>query len=490
MNNARTLYGGESMHDFLSVVKLVLLSVSLLQYFMRYSLKNLLGASEYAGKIFTILVCLSLLCYSIWVVFLVKNKKSGFVFKHEEMIKAADSFIFVGFLTIMIWISNLDFNEYKFLLLFIIVISTLQSGMKLGILLSLSAASGLVLTDYVYMLKYNLSVNFANDIVTSAVYVAVAWIIGYYVKTMQKNMETKNMQLESLYRLLDLGKQKRREMDDALLKYKLETKQLEVDMKKNIELLSNISHDLKTPLNVIFAALQLLYPCKDCGKKKVINKHIKYVDVMKQNCYRLMKMINALLDVTRINSGRLKLDIRNTNMVSTIENIVDSVVPYAEERNIDIVFDTDVEEKIMGVDIDKMERIILNLLSNSMKFTKCNGKIAVNFKNMDDHVLISVEDNGIGIPEDKLEVIFKRFSQVESIYRGNSEGSGIGLYLVKSFVEMHGGEIYVESKYGSGSKFTVKLPARTAGKNHMEDVVQDHEVDRDRLNVELSDITL
>lgn len=482
MNNVRAAYGGESMHDFLSIVKLLLFVASAFLYFVNY-MGNWVGTLNDIGKVFTIFMCIFLFCYAIWTVFLMKNKKSGFMFMHRKIIQAVDSFVFMVFLTVFIWLSSVEFSEYKFLFLFIIVISTLQSGMKYGICLSLISSSILFLTDYAYMLEYNFPVNFQNDIVTCTIYVAIAWIIGYYVKIGDKY-------LDSLNSLIDSGKQYHSEMNDILLKYRQEIKQLEIDMKKNIELVSSISHDLKTPLNVIFSALQMLYQCKDCEKKKNIDKHSKYVNVMKQNCYRLMKMINALLDVTKINSGTLKLDIHNINLVSAVEDIVDSVVPYAEGKNIDMVFDTDVEEKIMAVDIDKMDRIILNLLSNSMKFTKCGGKIAVNFRSMGNYVLISVEDNGIGIPEDRLETIFQKFSQVESIYRGICEGSGIGLYLVKSFIELHGGEINVESIYGSGSKFIVKLPVNTVKEDHSDISIHDYGLNRDKVSMEFSDITL
>ncbi|WP_446898478.1 sensor histidine kinase [Clostridium sp. LBM24168] len=451
MNNVRNAFRGEEgIGDFLSIVKLLFFGFCVLLYFMNYNVENWIGTM--------ILVCIFLICCAIWIIFFIRNKGSGFILVHKKMIQAIDSFIFVGFLTILIWLSNMELSEYKLLLLFIVIISTLQSGVNYGICIASISSLMLFLTDYVYMLKYDFQINFANDIVTCVIYMATAWVIGYYVKMEDKYIETKDVQFE-------------------------------IDMKKNIELLSGISHDLKTPLNVIFAALQMLYTCKNCVNKKIIDKHEKYVDVMKQNCYRLMKMINTLLDVTKINSGTLRLNAHNIDIVSSIESIVDSVIPYAEGKNINMIFDTDVEEKIMAVDIDKIERIMLNLISNSMKFTKDRGKIVVDFKNKGSYVLISVEDNGIGIPEGKLDMIFQQFSQVENLYRGGCEGSGIGLYLVKSFVELHGGEISVESSYGRGSKFTVKLPVNTIKEDHPDNNMN-YGTDKDKINVEFSDITL
>jgi signal transduction histidine kinase len=117
-----------------------------------------------------------------------------------------------------------------------------------------------------------------------------------------------------------------------------------------------------------------------------------------------------------------------------------------------------VEEKIIACDPEKIERIMLNLLSNAVKFSKSGGRIEVNLYNKDEKVLISVKDNGIGIPEDKLGVIFERFRQVDKSLTRNHEGSGIGLSLAKSLVEMHGGTIFVKSEIGKGAEFVVELP--------------------------------
>ncbi len=124
-----------------------------------------------------------------------------------------------------------------------------------------------------------------------------------------------------------------------------------------------------------------------------------------------------------------------------------------------MIFDTDVEEKTIACDPDKIERIILNLLSNAVKFTKAEGQIAVNIYDRDDKALVTVKDTGIGIPEDKLETIFERFRQVDKSLTRSHEGSGIGLSLVKSLVEMHRGKISVRSELGKGSEFIVELPS-------------------------------
>ncbi|GAE00788.1 sensory box histidine kinase [Clostridium botulinum B str. Osaka05] len=284
---------------------------------------------------------------------------------------------------------------------------------------------------------------------------------------------------------------------------KIQVEKLEQDVKKNIELLnesreynkliteflSNISHELKTPLNVIFTAVQLLgFYEKDINKDLDYEKQDKYLKLIKQNCYRLMKLINNLLDTTKLDSGYLKLNLVNYNIVSLIEEITLSVTSYAESKGINIIFDTNVEEKIIAVDPDKIERIILNLLSNSIKFTNPEGNIFVNIKDSGEHVYIHVKDTGVGIPSDKLESIFERFFQIDKTLKKNKEGTGIGLHLVKSFVEMHKGSVTINSELEKGTEFIIKLPSIVCDKNiKSKNVV--YEANLERINMEFSDIT-
>ncbi|WP_061309656.1 PAS domain-containing sensor histidine kinase [Clostridium botulinum] len=279
---------------------------------------------------------------------------------------------------------------------------------------------------------------------------------------------------------------------------KIQVEKLEQDVKKNIELLnesreynkliteflSNISHELKTPLNVIFTAVQLLgFYEKDVDYEK----QDKYLKLIKQNCYRLMKLINNLLDTTKLDSGYLKLNLVNYNIVNLIEEITLSVTSYAESKGINIIFDTNVEEKIIAVDTDKIERIILNLLSNAIKFTNAGGNIFVNVKDCGENVYVHVKDTGVGIPSDKLESIFERFFQVDKTLKKNKEGTGIGLHLVKSFVEMHNGTVTIKSELGQGTEFIIKLPAVVCEEQiKSKNII--YEANIERINMEFSDI--
>lgn len=224
--------------------------------------------------------------------------------------------------------------------------------------------------------------------------------------------------------------------------------------------LANISHELRTPLNILFGATQIInYHLEN---DEVINKEeIKTkLKTQTQNCYRLIRLVNNLIDITKIDSSNFALNMSNCNIVEVIEAIVTSVVEYAELKNIKIIFDTDVEEVILACDLDSIERIILNLLSNAIKFTPKKGNIFVSINTIDEVVQIKVKDSGIGIPVDEQKMIFERFKQVDNLLTRSNEGSGIGLNLVKSLIEMHGGTIRVNSQYKKGSEFIIEIPIR------------------------------
>lgn len=231
--------------------------------------------------------------------------------------------------------------------------------------------------------------------------------------------------------------------------------------KLKTQLFSTVSHELKTPLNIIFSSLQLMENLYNVGKLSSENDiFLKYSKIMKQNCYRLLRLINNIIDMNKIELGFFSLNLKNSDIIKVIEDITLSVVEYANQKEITLIFDTEIEEKIVAFDSEKFERIILNILSNAIKFTKSGGTINVNVSDSDNNIFISIKDTGCGIPENMLERIFDTFTQVDSSLRRNAEGSGIGLSLVKSLVEMHEGEITAKSKLGLGSEFIIKIPVK------------------------------
>lgn len=231
--------------------------------------------------------------------------------------------------------------------------------------------------------------------------------------------------------------------------------------KLRTEFFANISHELKTPLNIILGAIQINAMMIEneetsIDRRKIMNN----INIEKQNCFRLLRSINNLIDSTELDSKNFELNKINCNIVNLVEEITQSVAKYINNNNLALTFDTDVEEKILACDVDKIERILLNLLSNAVKFTESGGSIFVNIIDSEEYITISVEDTGIGILRDKLDTIFDRFRQVDKSFTRCNEGSGIGLSLARSLVEMHEGTISVESEYGVGTKFTIRIPVK------------------------------
>lgn len=219
------------------------------------------------------------------------------------------------------------------------------------------------------------------------------------------------------------------------------------------EFFANLSHELRTPLNMIMAPIQLIELMPQ-NKEKVMD----CVGIIKQNCFRLIRLINNIIDITKIDSGYITMSIKRHNIISLIEDTVISASSYIENMGLELVFDTEIEEKFMYVDADKLERIILNLLSNAIKFTDQGGSIFVNIYDLKDKIRISVKDTGIGIPESRQTIVFERFVQVDKSLSRNAEGSGIGLSLVKAFVEKHGGKVSINNEYKEGTEFVIDIP--------------------------------
>ncbi|MCY6960183.1 sensor histidine kinase [Clostridium brassicae] len=252
------------------------------------------------------------------------------------------------------------------------------------------------------------------------------------------------------------------------LRKKVEEKQRLLDQAKKYselesQFFSNLSHEFRTPLNVLYSCLQLTSSLIENSNEyelgQVIVKLNGYTSSMKNNCFRLMKMVNNLIDITKIKSGYLKVYFKNENIVSLVENIVLSSSQYIEQSGLSLIFDTDTEEKIMACDSYFIERIILNLLSNSTKFTPKGGKILVTLYDKSKHIVISVKDTGIGISKENQSMIFDPFTQIDKSLTRKREGSGIGLYIVKSLVHLLGGEINIRSRLGNGSEFIIQLPS-------------------------------
>lgn len=272
-----------------------------------------------------------------------------------------------------------------------------------------------------------------------------------------------------------------KEKNEALIKA--------IEMKD--EFLSIISHEFKTPLTVINSAIQTMeLICRD----ELSDRGKYFIKKIRQNAFRQLRLVNNLLDITRSNVGQIKMHKRNIDIVFLTRSIVDSVNIYALQKDLSIYFIAEMEKKLICLDEEKYERILLNLISNAIKFTPKGNSITVKLRLKDTEkgskVCIEVIDTGVGIPVDKHNIIFEKFGQVDSSLTRQAEGTGIGLSLVKKFVEAHEGEILLDSEVGKGSTFTILLPIESAYKEIEENMFSEQKDSRliQSAAIEFSDI--
>lgn len=268
---------------------------------------------------------------------------------------------------------------------------------------------------------------------------------------------------------------------------KREKENLEKILVMKDEFLSLISHEFKTPLTVINATLQVI---ELVHKDQLTDKMKGYLSKIKQNTFRQVRLVNNILDITKAKANQIKMNIKNHDIVFVTKCILESVKLYAEQKNIGISFEPAFESRVIAMDEEKYERILLNLLSNAIKFTPQNKHITVRIGAEAKKIVIEVSDEGIGIPEDKLHMIFERFGQIENTFTRQAEGSGIGLYLVKMLVDAMEGYIKVQSSVEMGSSFTILLPDKLLADSKKCEVQNPHVDDRliQGIAIEFSDI--
>ena len=260
--------------------------------------------------------------------------------------------------------------------------------------------------------------------------------------------------------------------------------------KLRMEFFANISHEFKTPVNLIYSALQLLELKLKNNRDRDGDIYINYIKMAKQNVFRLLKLINNLIDSTKLEAGFFNVNIKNHDIVSCVEDITMSICNFAEKNKISITFDTE-EEKIIAFDFNHLERILLNVLSNAIKFNRENGNIDVYISFDDKYANISIKDTGIGIQKDKIDLLFYRFKKINNRLTKVNEGSGIGLYIAKELVKINGGDMIVNSELGEGTEFIIKLPIKKNESKVLDEIaLTSCEIEnREELyKVELSDI--
>ena len=238
---------------------------------------------------------------------------------------------------------------------------------------------------------------------------------------------------------------------------RLFNKVLELEQNKN-NYFVNLSHELRTPLNVLNSINQLIKSSVKENKIITNEKLSYYMDMMNRNCNRLLSLINNLIDYEKIENNSYIMDKQSVNIVYLVEETVFDMKDYIEEKGLQLIFDTDIEEKIITCDKLDIERCIVNLVSNAIKFTPTGGLIEVLVHDLYDRVKITVRDNGIGISKENQKVIFDRFNQLVDAGSEQKGGSGLGLTITNQLITLHGGEILVNSEVGMGSEFIIILP--------------------------------
>jgi GAF domain-containing protein/class 3 adenylate cyclase len=230
---------------------------------------------------------------------------------------------------------------------------------------------------------------------------------------------------------------------------------LELDRQKT-HFFQNISHEFRTPLTLMLAPLE-----------SAVNQQqdlpVEQAAIALRNSRRLLRLVNQLLDLQRLDAGRMQPSFRPCDLLELVSQIVESFRPYCEKKELELITEFN-PCPLVYLDTEKFDKIVYNLLSNAMKFTPPGGRITIRVETAGDHCLIQVEDTGIGIAKEQIPHLFKRFHQAEAAVNRSYEGSGLGLALAKELIELHAGQISVESAYEKGSKFTVWLPI---GKGHL-----------------------
>ncbi|MDU1007027.1 MAG: PAS domain-containing sensor histidine kinase [Clostridium butyricum] len=315
----------------------------------------------------------------------------------------------------------------------------------------------------------------------------------YYDKNQNLNVEDKDLINSICYKfgLLFQNKiitRKLKEEENKKVKYR---QALEIENLKT-EFFLGLSHEIRTPLNIIITSIHsiddilMTHECE--GYRDRIIKSLNYI---KQNSNRMLRLINNISDVKKLDHMCYDVNYTNCNIVEVIEGIVISVSDYIKVSQRNIIFDTEEEEIIIACDLDKIERIMLNLLSNAIKYSDENTDILVKIRLSEkkDEIIVSVWDDGVAIEKKDSIRIFEKFVQLDKLLNRPCEGTGIGLFLVKSLLEIQGGRVWVNNEVIKGAEIDFSLPVRTVEKKEDKQNITTSPQDKVEIyNVEFSDI--
>jgi signal transduction histidine kinase/HD-GYP domain-containing protein (c-di-GMP phosphodiesterase class II) len=226
------------------------------------------------------------------------------------------------------------------------------------------------------------------------------------------------------------------------------------------DLISIVSHELRTPLTAIKAYTETLL---DNADSSTFPMHRKFLSIIDEECDRLSRMVNDVLDLSRMDSGRTRLHAAPVSLARMVEEVVPTVEPGLVQRELSLRVRIDPDLPHLEADLDLLKQVLVNLIHNAVKFSRPGGNVTVTGEAAGDRIHVAVEDQGQGIPSDQIERVFDRFYRVESESGERVSGTGLGLAIVKRVIELHGGSVRVESELGVGTRFILDLPREQRG---------------------------
>ncbi len=274
------------------------------------------------------------------------------------------------------------------------------------------------------------------------------------LRVQQEELQQSNMELEERSRLLE-------EKNELILERNLEiqakAEQLAISTKYKSEFLANMSHELRTPLNSILLLSRLL---TENHTKNLTNDQIEYAQVIQNSGNGLLTLINEILDISKIESGKMDLDYSDVYIESLVKEIKNLFEPVAKDK--DITFNIkkdDSVKQLIETDRLRLEQILRNLISNALKFTK-QGSVNLDISANDNTISFTVKDTGIGVPKEKIDIIFEAFQQADGSTKRQYGGTGLGLSISRELAKLLGGEIRAKSEEGKGSEFILTIPVK------------------------------
>ncbi|MDA3791263.1 MAG: ATP-binding protein [Desulfobacula sp.] len=372
-------------------------------------------------------------------------KKSAFLQKHINRISIF-LFLEAGFgISLMIHLTEGYFSPYYAGLVVVILV--------LCVTLTLPLQKTILISSWIYasyIIPISIKGNIDNiPILLNNNFFLIAMVVfalfGAYIKELNQynafkaryEIQKSNEELNKVTQELAETNKKLRKLDEMKMRF-----------------FSNVSHELRTPLTLIIGPLeQLLQGWNNMDPVPMLR-------AIEANAHRLLRQVNTILDFAKADAGKLICHYKNGNLGKILSELAEATIPYARQKNIDITISGMDKIPDTDMDLEKVETIAANLISNALKFTSDNGKINICAGSDKNCTWFEVQDTGIGIPEEKIELIFERFLQVDDQHSRKNEGTGLGLAMVRELALLHGGEINVSSKIGKGSTFQVKLPLK------------------------------